>query len=162
MENVMNIRNMHFIWKILWMMCLRKQRKYDELISIIHIKHILNNLYLSHHLWMSANLLAKIRERIAINLIRMFKAGPDVSFRGSPTVSPTTAALWISVPFVTLFPLSSNIAPLSMYFFALSQAPPVFAAEMAIWTPLTKAPGKNPARMLGPKAKPRINGVKIT
>lgn len=42
---------------------------------------------------MSLNLLAKTSERIAINLIKMFKAGPDVSFNGSPTVSPTTAAL---------------------------------------------------------------------
>ena len=87
---------------------------------------------ISDHLWMSANLLAKIKDRIAINFINMFSAGPDVSFNGSPTVSPTTAALWMSVPFVTLFPLSSIIDPLSMYFFALSQAPPVFAAEIAI------------------------------
>lgn len=41
---------------------------------------------------------------MAISLIRMFRAGPDVSFNGSPTVSPTTAALWMSVPFVTFFP----------------------------------------------------------
>lgn len=27
-----------------------------------------------------------------INLIRMFKLGPDVSLNGSPTVSPTTVA----------------------------------------------------------------------
>ena len=39
------------------------------------------------------NLLANTREIIAISFIKMFKAGPDVSFRGSPTVSPTTAAL---------------------------------------------------------------------
>jgi hypothetical protein len=41
----------------------------------------------------SENLLAKINEIIAINFIKIFKAGPEVSFRGSPTVSPTTAAL---------------------------------------------------------------------
>jgi hypothetical protein len=34
----------------------------------------------------------------------MFKAGPDVSFKGSPTVSPTTAALWRSDPFLTTLP----------------------------------------------------------
>lgn len=39
------------------------------------------------------NLLAKISERIAISFIKIFKDGPDVSLRGSPTVSPTTAAL---------------------------------------------------------------------
>jgi hypothetical protein len=35
----------------------------------------------------------KTRLRIAESLIRMFRAGPEVSFKGSPTVSPTTAAL---------------------------------------------------------------------
>jgi hypothetical protein len=29
----------------------------------------------------------------AINLIKIFNEGPDVSLNGSPTVSPTTAAL---------------------------------------------------------------------
>ncbi len=99
---------------------------------------------------------------IAINLTKMLRAGPDVSFKGSPTVSPTTAALCISDPFNTLFPYSSNIAPLSMYFFALSQAPPVLAAETAIWTPLTIAPGKKPARTTGPKMNPKAKGEKMT
>jgi len=49
-----------------------------------------------------------------------------------------------------------------MYFLALSHAPPVLAAEMAIWTPLTIAPGKKPARIVGPKANPKNKGVKIT
>lgn len=49
-----------------------------------------------------------------------------------------------------------------MYFLALSHAPPVLAAEMAIWTPLTMAPGRNPAKMMGPKAKPKNSGVKMT
>lgn len=80
----------------------------------------------------SANLLAKIRDKMAINFTKMFKAGPEVSFSGSPTVSPTTAALWISDPFLTISPYSSLMAPLSMYFLALSQAPPVLAAEIAI------------------------------
>ena len=69
---------------------------------------------------------------IAINLIKMLSEGPEVSFSGSPTVSPITPALWISVPFLTIYPSSSVMAPLSMNFLALSQAPPVFAAEMAI------------------------------
>jgi len=54
------------------------------------------------------------------------------------------------------------MAPLSIYFLALSQAPPVLAAEIAFWTPLTMAPGKNPAKMVGPNAKPRTRGVKMT
>jgi len=36
---------------------------------------------------------AKTRERIAINLIKILREGPEVSLRGSPTVSPMTAAL---------------------------------------------------------------------
>lgn len=30
---------------------------------------------------------------ILINLIKMFREGPEVSLKGSPTVSPTTTAL---------------------------------------------------------------------
>lgn len=97
-----------------------------------------------------------------MSLMRIFKAGPEVSLRGSPTVSPTTAALWMSDPLATLFPSSSIMAPLSIYFLALSQAPPVLAAEMAICTPLTNAPGKKPARILGPNTNPKNRGVKIT
>ena len=43
--------------------------------------------------WMEVKVFPKMRDRIAISFIRMFRAGPEVSFRGSPTVSPTTAAL---------------------------------------------------------------------
>lgn len=106
--------------------------------------------------------LQNTNDRIAISLIRMFKLGPDVSFRGSPTVSPMTAALWIYDPFLTMLPYSSFISPASMYFFALSHAPPVFDAEIAICTPLTIAPGKKPNRALGPKANPKKNGVTVT
>lgn len=52
--------------------------------------------------------------------------------------------------------------PASMYFLALSQAPPVLDAETAIWTPLTIAPGKNPKSALGPNKKPKANGVTVT
>ncbi|MFS7981943.1 hypothetical protein Hanom_Chr10g00956981 [Helianthus anomalus] len=34
-----------------------------------------------------------------MSLIRMFSDGPEVSFKGSPTVSPITAALCGSDPF---------------------------------------------------------------
>jgi hypothetical protein len=37
--------------------------------------------------------LQKTNDKIAISLIRMLRLGPDVSFSGSPTVSPITAAL---------------------------------------------------------------------
>ena len=35
---------------------------------------------------------------IDMSLMRMFNDGPEVSLNGSPTVSPTTAALWASEP----------------------------------------------------------------
>lgn len=37
--------------------------------------------------------LQKTRDKIDISLMRMFRLGPDVSFKGSPTESPITAAL---------------------------------------------------------------------
>ena len=49
-----------------------------------------------------------------------------------------------------------------MYFFALSHAPPVLAAEIAIWTPETIAPGRNPAKMPGPNKNPSARGENIT
>lgn len=96
-----------------------------------------------------------------MSLIKMFRDGPEVSFRGSPTVSPITAALWISLPFVTTSPMFL-IKPASMYFLALSQAPPVLEAEIAIWTPLAIAPGRNPSNALGPKMNPSRKGVRVT
>ncbi len=38
-----------------------------------------------------------------INFKRIFNDGPEVSLKGSPTVSPTTAALCASVPFLPCF-----------------------------------------------------------
>jgi hypothetical protein len=49
-----------------------------------------------------------------------------------------------------------------MNFFALSQAPPAFALDKAIETPLTRAPGNNPAIAYGPKKNPIVNGVNKT
>ena len=37
-------------------------------------------------------------ETVDTSLMRMFREGPEVSLKGSPTVSPTTAALWHSEP----------------------------------------------------------------
>lgn len=42
-----------------------------------------------------SKVLQNTSEMIAISLIRILRLGPLVSFKGSPTVSPTTAALWI-------------------------------------------------------------------
>jgi hypothetical protein len=41
---------------------------------------------------------AKTIETMDISLIKMFKLGPEVSLNGSPTVSPTTVALWAGDP----------------------------------------------------------------
>lgn len=107
------------------------------------------------------NNLAKTSERIALNLIRILSAGPEVSLSGSPTVSPITAALCSSVPFLLTSPLTIR-CPASIYFFALSQAPPVLDDEIAIYTPLTSAPGSRPAIAFGPKIAPMTNGVNMT
>ena len=42
---------------------------------------------------------AKTRDSTAMSLIRMLSDGPEVSFNGSPMVSPITAALCGSDPF---------------------------------------------------------------
>lgn len=89
----------------------------------------------------------------------MLRAGPEVSFKGSPTVSPVTAALCSSDPFPLTSPLYEK-APDSMYFLALSQAPPELADEIAMATPEIKIPGKTPATAVGPKRTPMMNGVK--
>jgi len=73
----------------------------------------------------------KTRLNIAINLTRILRDGPEVSFNGSPTVSPITAALCSSDPFFLTTPSITNY-PDSIYFLALSQAPPVLDAEIAI------------------------------
>lgn len=117
--------------------------------------------YINNHTALVEKYLQNTNDKIAISFIKIFKLGPLVSFKGSPTVSPMTAALWISDPFLTVYPFSI-IIPASIYFLALSQAPPVFEAEIAIWTPLTIAPGKNPNKALGPKRKPSKNGVTVT
>lgn len=46
----------------------------------------------------------KTNDKMAINLIKILRLGPEVSLSGSPTVSPITAALCISVPFLTTSP----------------------------------------------------------
>jgi len=98
---------------------------------------------------------------MADNLTKMFNDGPLVSFKGSPTVSPITAALCSGDPFFLTYPLSVNY-PDSMYFLALSQAPPALADETAIETPETKTPGKTPATAVGPNKIPTANGVPKT
>ena len=74
-----------------------------------------------------------------ITVIIVFKDGPAVSLNGSPTVSPTIAALCASEPFPPK-------CPASIYFLALSHRPPEFD--------ISKAKIK-PEKMLPPKYPPR-------
>ena len=54
---------------------------------------ILNFIQYHHTAAFDEKYLQKTNDKIAISLIKMFKLGPLVSFNGSPTVSPITAAL---------------------------------------------------------------------
>eukprot|EP00955_Chlamydomonas_euryale_P076870 362807-Chlamydomonas_euryale.AAC.10 len=91
----------------------------------------------------------------------MLSEGPDVSFSGSPTVSPMTAALWQSEP---LGPSSRacGVLPASMYFLALSHAPPVLDMDTASCTPDTRPPVSMPASACVPKSAPIRMGDNIT
>jgi len=72
---------------------------------------------------------------VAMSLMRTCSDGPAVSLNGSPTVSPTTAAAWASVFLPRTLPLSSFRLPDSIYFFALSHAPPPLFKTVASRTP---------------------------
>merc|ERR1712125_24068 len=71
----------------------------------------------------------------------MLSAGPEVSFKGSPTVSPVTEFLCTSEPLQNSFPRP----PAEMYFLELSQAPPMLLIEIASCTLETNAPESRPA-----------------
>lgn len=64
-------------------------------------------------------------------------------------------------------PSSSNSClescfPDSIYFFALSHAPPVLLNEIAIYTPETISPANKPLTALVPKNNPTKKGVIMT
>lgn len=76
----------------------------------------------------------------------LFKqSAPYSCFRKLTYVSPVTAALWASLPFPPK-------APLSIYFFALSQAPPEVLRKRAIKIPETVANMSMPATALAPSS----------
>src|SRR5665647_3162896 len=85
-------------------------------------------------------------------LISGLTAGPAVSLYGSPTVSPVTAALCASEPLPPKWPSS-------MYFLALSQAPPPVHIEIATNRPVTIDPISTPPRALGPSSRPTRIGA---
>src|SRR5205085_6019149 len=85
-------------------------------------------------------------------LISGLTAGPAVSLYGSPTVSPVTAALCASEPLPPWWPSS-------MYFFALSQAPPPVHIEIATNRPVTMVPISRPPKATGPSSMPTRIGT---
>merc|ERR1719356_1629330 len=100
----------------------------------------------------------KTRLMIAVSFMTMFNAGPEVSFKGSPTVSPVTEFLCASEPLTYSLPRP----PAEIYFFELSQAPPVLLMEIASCTLETKAPESKPAHAFFPKPSPATRGLKMT
>ena len=88
-----------------------------------------------------------------ITLIIGLSAGPAVSLNGSPTVSPTTDALWTSVPLPPRKPSST-------FFLALSQLAPAFDMKTAINWPVRMVPPRNPPSAPAPRPKPTSSGAK--
>jgi len=87
-----------------------------------------------------------------ITLMSGLMAGPAVSLNGSPTVSPMTTALWISDPLPPRLPSS-------MYFFALSHAPPELDKKFAMSAPTMIVAARNPPSANSPRAKPTTTGI---
>merc|ERR1712029_1132687 len=106
----------------------------------------------------SAIALPKTKLMMAVSFMTMFSAGPEVSFSGSPTVSPVTEFLCASEPFTNSLPKP----PAEMYFLELSQAPPLLLMEMASCTLETRAPDRSPAQQFFPKPRPATSGLRIT
>src|ERR1700679_1314688 len=88
---------------------------------------------------------------VARSLIRTWREGPAVSLKGSPTVSPTTAALWAS-DFLPPY------LPVSIHFLALSHAPPPLFISMARRTPAMGRSRRRPATAVAP---PRLTGMPL-
>merc|ERR1712161_47665 len=117
---------------------------------------------------------AKTRDTMACNFMTMFKAGPEVSLKGSPTVSPCTAASWASraLPaaafsssvfgFFVYRNSGSSEKPFLMYFLQLSQAPPEFDMEMANCTAETKEPVNKPNTAWTPNKVPAMSVAPMT
>src|SRR5438093_9232144 len=92
------------------------------------------------------------REIVLRSLMRIWRLGPAVSFQGSPTVSPTTVAAWVSVFFPPRFPAST-------YFFALSIAAPPHIIMIARGIAEIVAPTTNAPTEAHPSTTPTIMGA---
>src|SRR4029079_8776353 len=102
---------------------------------------------------------ARTREIVASSFTRTWSDGPAVSLNGSPTVSPTTAAAWASEPLPRTLPWSSLRCPDSMYFLALSHAPPPLLRTVASRTPAIVPTISMPATASKPRMTPIAIGV---
>lgn len=89
---------------------------------------------------------------IDISLMRMLREGPEVSLKGSPTVSPTMVALWLSLPLPSKWPSS-------IIFLALSHAPPELDMKTARVKPAAKPPVSRPRTPATPSTKPTTMGM---
>src|SRR3990167_6284891 len=102
------------------------------------------------------NYLMRSATRSRATMLRIFIigliAGPAVSLYGSPTVSPVTAAWCANEPLPPCLPSS-------MYFLALSQAPPPVVMEMATKMPVTMEPSSTPPSASRPRVKPTTMGI---
>ena len=93
------------------------------------------------------SVLALRAERMYPQLVGVLASGVEFATRRAPErESPTTAALWTSLPFPYVTP--SMVMFASIRFLALSQAPPALAWNMARSTPETVTPTNNPPSML--------------
>ena len=89
-----------------------------------------------------------------ITLSSGLMAGPAVSLKGSPTVSPMTVAAWASEYLPPMLPSSTN-------FFALSHAPPELARNTAMSVPVAMVPARNVPRAPTPRPNPTAIGVSM-
>ena len=96
---------------------------------------------------------------VASSFTRTWSDGPAVSLNGSPTVSPTTAAACASEPLPRTLPSSSLSCPDSMYFLALSHAPPPLLRTVASMTPEMVPTMSMPATASYPSTTPMTIGV---
>ena len=89
---------------------------------------------------------------IDMSLMRILSDGPEVSLKGSPTVSPTMVALWANEPLPPKLP-SSTI------FLALSHAPPALAIKTARVKPPASPPTNRPKTPATPSTQPTTIGM---
>ena len=98
---------------------------------------------------------AMTSETTDMSLMRMFMDGPEVSFSGSPTVSPTTAALCASPPFSSF----GEVSPLDVFLGVVPGAAGVGHEQRQQHArDQGRRPASHPAPP-GPDAKPTATGT---